>query len=97
MIAMSRPIPHPDLDTLPTGDLPIRSMPGRRNHVLEPIDPEFLQSGWMTTSCAYHRIGDEIVKYTDVTKEAHGSFSVANVGFITPVPQRTIRERRLRF
>jgi hypothetical protein len=76
------PVPHPDLDTLHDWRLaePIDARTDEIT-VLEPIDPEFLQGGWMTTSCRTLRIGDEIVKYTDATKEAPWKFLGCQRGF----------------
>ena len=76
------PVPHPDLDTWRDWSLaePIDAE-ATEITVAEPISPDVLAKGWMTTSSRTLRIGGEIVEYADVTREAPWKFLGCKRGF----------------
>ena len=76
------PVPHPDLDTW--RDWTLAEPVGAESDeitVNEPIPPEALASGWEATSSRTLRLGDEIIEYADVTREAPWKFLGCKRGF----------------
>ena len=69
------PVPHPDLDTWRDWTLagPVGA-DAAEIAVIEPLDGDLLQKGWSATSSRTLRLGDEIIEYEDVTREAPWKF-----------------------
>ena len=76
------PVPHPDLDTWRDWTLaePLDAEAAEIT-VSEPLDADLLQKGWSATSSRTLRLGDEIVEYADVTREAPWKFLGCKRGF----------------
>ena len=76
------PVPHPDLDTWRDWTLaePLDAEAAEIT-VSEPLDADLLQKGWSATSSRTLRLGDEIIQYADVTREAPWKFLGCKRGF----------------
>ena len=76
------PVPHPDLDTWREWTLAEPVSPDATEiTVAEPLDGDLLQKGWSATSSRTLRLGDEIVEYENVTREAPWKFLGCKRGF----------------
>lgn len=76
------PVPHPDLDLLSTFTLsaPLDEK-ATEIVVKEPTQEVSTRKGYMETSNRTLRIGDEIIEFTDVTREAPYTFTGCKRGF----------------